>query len=60
MKRIVTVLLLCAATAAAGAVDRPGQKFLLKASDLPSSGSIAVLRIREHCRRARKTLHLLR
>ena len=35
MKRIVTVLLMGLVSTAASAVDRPGQKFLLKASDLP-------------------------
>jgi glucose/arabinose dehydrogenase len=35
MKRIVTVFLMALVCSAASAMDRPGQKFLLKPSDLP-------------------------
>src|SRR5260221_11458930 len=35
MKPIMTVFLLCLLPVAASAADRPGQKILLKASDLP-------------------------
>src|ERR1700754_4498838 len=35
MKRIMTVFLMALLPSAAGAVDKPGQKFLLKPSDLP-------------------------